>query len=75
MSNEIKIERSCAGLRELLFQEMENFLTGKSSIKRAQTVINFSREIMTATKLEIVQSALTLSKKDEAQGERRTLTL
>ena len=52
--------RTTRGLRDMLFQEMDDFRQGKSSVKRATTVINFSREIINAARLEMVTSALML---------------
>jgi len=69
----IKIERSVHGLRDLLFTELEHFRAGNSSIKRAQTIINFSREIIAASRLEIVQSALLLEA--TKNGSNKTLLL
>ena len=70
---EIKIDMTTSGLRKLLFLELENFRDGKSTVKRAQTIINFSREIIAAARLEMVTAAILLEK--ARNNESKTLSL
>jgi len=66
MGKEIKIvatSKSIPGLRDMLFDELDNFRRGRSTINRARTIVNFSREIIDTVRLEIINSALVIEKR------------
>ena len=56
--------KTIEGLRDMLFKEMDDFRAGKSSIKRAQVIVNFSKEILNATRMELVNAAIQLDVKN-----------
>ncbi len=58
--NDLKTPRTTEGLRDMLFEELDLFREGRSSIKRAQVIVNFAREIINASRLEIVHAAMLL---------------
>jgi hypothetical protein len=55
----IKTVRSAAGLRDVLFEELDAFRNGKVSVKHAQTVVNIARSIIDSSRLEIIGLAIT----------------
>jgi hypothetical protein len=68
-------EKSASGLRDMLFAEMDDFRNGKSSPKRAQIVVNFAREIINASKLEIIHASISAKVKSRENDRREKLTL
>ena len=57
-----KTPRNTEGLRDMLFEELDNFRAGKSSTKRAQIVVNFAKEILNTSRLELINAAVLLDK-------------
>lgn len=72
MADKICTPRSTAGLRDMLFAELDAFRAGKSSTKRAQIIVNYARTIIDTTRLEIVNSAMLLEQRKHGTP---TLTL
>lgn len=46
--------RTPAGLRDMLFDELDRFRAGKTTPKHAQVVVHFARSIIDSSRLELI---------------------
>lgn len=54
----LKVVRSAAGLRDALFQELEDYRNGRVSMKEAATTVNIARAIIDSARLELLGVAI-----------------